>query len=142
MAVHPRDWPLGVPPKDIWLLVNSRITHSLFFGGLISCSLSFSGRVPQDNCGALCGLPCLFILAPWPWPWPGGSRCHDRRRQLHNYSAQPVRPYEVACCDARGPISCDLPRQRCNSIAGMALGGAESGEVQRPIIRPPDCLSN
>lgn len=83
---------------------------------------------------------CLFILALWPWLV--GSRCHDRCRQLHNYSAQPVRHCKVAFCNAWGPISCDLPRHRCNSIVGMALGGAESGDIQQPIIHLCDCLSN
>ena len=119
---------------------NPPLPPPLFFFRLISRSLPFSGHMPQDNCGALCGLPCLFIRALWPWLV--GSRCHDRCRQLRNYSAQPVSHCKGACCNAWGPISCDLPRHRCNSILGMALGGAESGDVQQPIIHLGDCLSN
>lgn len=124
-----------------WWTAESPIpSFFLVVGGVISHSLSFSGRVPQDNCSALCGLPCLFMLALWPRLL--GSGCHDRCRRLHNYSTQPVCRCEVAVCDAWGPISCDLPRHRCNSIVGMALGGAESGDIQQPIIHLRDCLSN
>lgn len=58
LAVHPCDWPLGARPKDIWLLVNSRITHSLslFLGG--------------GGAGANLWLP------PFLWPHASGQlRC-------------------------------------------------------------------
>lgn len=145
MACHHCDWPLGLWPRDIWLTVHSShpiplILHYPSFTVSLSLSLSHTGHMPKDNCSALCGLVCLFILASWPWLV--GRLCHDRRRQLHNYTTQPVSHCKVAFCNAQGPISCDLPRHRCNSIVGMALGGAESGDIQQPIIHLSDCLSN
>lgn len=125
------------PPNSLLYFLHSL---SLSFSPFLSLSLSHTGHMPKDNCSALCGLACLFILASWPWLVR--RLCHDRYRQLHNYTTQPVSHCKVAFCNAWGPISCDLPRHRCNSIVGMALGGAESGDIQQPIIHLSDCLSN
>lgn len=117
---------------------NSLLYFSLSLPSSLSCSLA--GHMPKDNCSALCGLVGLFILASWPWLV--GRQCHDSYRQPHNYTTQSVSHCKVALCNAWGPISCDLPRRRCNSIVGMALGGAESGDIQQLINHLSDCLSN
>lgn len=151
MARHPCDWPLGSWPRDIWLAVHSRTIPLIPYFTSLSCPPSISptllsslslcitltGLLPKDNCSALCGLVGLFI--PASWPWLVGRQRHDSYTQPHSYTTHSVsQPLQGGFfCDALGPISCDLPRRRCNSIVAMALGGAESGDIQQLIIHPP-----
>ncbi len=73
------------PPNS---LLYFSLSPSLFLSLFFSLSLSLTGRLPKDNCSALCGLAGLFILASWPWLV--GRQCHDSYRQPHNYTAQSV----------------------------------------------------